>query len=64
MSRALEPSQQSWLALLGLSSLAIKSTEQIWHALVSEGADVQAHIGRRIADAARRAGGPFVKTGK
>ena len=63
MFAALEPPQQSWLALLGLSSLAIKSTEQVWHALVSEGADVQAQIGRRVAAVARRAGAPFARKG-
>lgn len=56
VSRILEPPQKSWLAFLGLSSLAMKSTGQAWDALVSEGADVQADLGRRINDVARRVG--------
>jgi hypothetical protein len=63
MSRVLESAQQSWLALLGISSLAIKNTGQAWQALVSEGADVQAHLGRRITDVVRRFGIPGARKG-
>lgn len=61
LSLALEPPQQSWLALLGLSSFAVKGTGQAWNALVREGSDVQAELNRLVGDAARRAGLPFVK---
>ena len=61
--RVLESAQQSWLVLLGISSLAIKNTEQAWRALVSEGADVQAQLGHRLSDVARRFGIPGARKG-
>jgi hypothetical protein len=64
MSLVLEPPQQSWLALLGLSSIAIKRTGQAWNVLVSEGVGVQAHIGRRVIDFARRVGIPGARKAK
>ena len=61
LSVVLEPPQQSWLALLGLSSFAVKGTGQAWSALVREGSDVQAELNRLVSDTARRAGLPFAK---
>jgi hypothetical protein len=61
LSMALEPPQQSWLALLGLSSFAVKGSGQAWSALVREGSDVQAELNRLVNNAARRAGLPFVR---
>jgi len=61
---ALEPPQQSWLALLGFSSLAIKSSGHAWRRLVSEGADVQAQVSSRMAKAWKRVAGPLGKPHK
>jgi hypothetical protein len=56
VSLALEPTQQSWLALLGLSSLAVKSTTTAWSTLVDEGTRVQTQLNRRVAGTAKRLG--------
>jgi hypothetical protein len=64
LSVALEPPHQSWLALLGLSSLAIKNTGSAWRTLINEGADVEAQLARQITGAAQRVGLPFVTRGK
>ena len=51
LSRALEPPHQGLLALLGLSSLAVKSAGSAWKTLVKEGAIIEGAVSRRLTTA-------------